>query len=100
MLRKQPLCLATLIAAATPAPAQQLTVPYDNASNVVANGTGTNFLGNCENVMEDCRFSPGPWDGAQHRLITEATFGIAVATTPTTDEQVLLIFWRLPDLNF
>jgi hypothetical protein len=100
MVRNQPLCLATLLAAATPAFAQQLMVPYDNVSNVMANGTGGNFLGNCENVIEDCRFSPGPWAGARNRLITETTFGIAVLTTATTDEQVLLIFWRLSDLNF
>src|SRR5258706_61419 len=112
--------LAALTACASSAPAQELAdspapaemrldpvgfppraytgrtveVVYDNLSNVFANGTGGNFLGACENVIDECLFAPGPWVNATDRLITEISYGIEINTTCTSGEQLFLIFWR------
>jgi hypothetical protein len=77
-----------------------IEVVYDNLSNVFTNGTGGNFLGACENVIDDCRFAPGPWENATDRLIGETSYGIEINSTCTSGEQLLLIFWRSTDLSY
>jgi hypothetical protein len=73
---------------------------YDNLSNVFANGTGGNFLGTCENVIDDCRFAPGPWASATGRVITEITYGIKIGSPCNVDDQVSIMFWDIDDLTF
>jgi hypothetical protein len=76
---------------------------YDCLSNVFSNGSHAS-LGVCSEILEDVSFAPGPWgqpsgSGPAH-LITEVSYGIAFSTTPTSTEQILLIFWDRDDVRF
>jgi len=78
----------------------RIVAVYDNVTNVFGNGTGGNFLGTCEQTMDDCGFANGPWNGVTGRLITEITWGVAVITGATSTEQNAIVFWKRSDVNF
>ena len=76
---------------------------YDNTSNVFGNGTGGQYIGQCNQVMEDVSFVGGPWalPYAGSRVITGVTFGTAVLTTATTaNDRLFIVFWNPADVNY
>src|SRR5262245_59896598 len=73
---------------------------YDCLTATFGNGSATH-LGTCSQALEDISFAPGPWGTAgPGHLITEITYGVGVITTPTTTEDILIIFWDKDDVNF
>ena len=117
--------LAGLAASATaqdlggPLPIRQVTLPvvgapaqpysgraiqttYDCLSATFGNASATH-LGNCSNAIEDISFANSAWSLPGYtlpRVITEITYGVGVLVTPTTTEDIMLIFWDEDSLNF
>jgi hypothetical protein len=89
-------------APAQPYAGRAIQTTYDCLSNTFGNGSATH-LGACANVIEDISFANSAWALPGYtlpRVITEITYGVAVITTPTTTEDIMLIFWDEDDVNF
>jgi len=72
---------------------------YDCLTNTFGNGSSTH-LGASEMILEDVSFAPGPYATGASRILTEMTYGLAIITTPSATEDVLLIFWDEDDVAF
>jgi hypothetical protein len=74
-------------------------VVYDNLTGTFQNNGSPTHLGTSSMILEDINFTPGPWSGADNRLITEVVFGCAVLNTAVGTEDYLLVFWDEDDVN-
>ncbi|MFO0832859.1 MAG: hypothetical protein U0637_13585 [Phycisphaerales bacterium] len=75
-------------------------VVYDCLTTTFAADGGATHLGTCSQAIEDVSFAGSPWNNITGRLITEITYGVGVITTPTTTEDIMLIFWDEDNVNF
>jgi hypothetical protein len=69
---------------------------------VYSHGSGAPLVAqaNAPQVLEDVSFAPGFWQTGSRRVISQVTYGVGVMGTPTSNQQILLVFWDKDDVNF
>jgi ferredoxin len=88
-------CLASVVCGVCGVGAAQVQPVFS-----VPNSGSQTHLPAVAQVLEDVSFFPGAWANAVGRVLTEAYIGVAVLQVSTTNEQVLVIFWRQDDVSF